>query len=192
MMKTTNAIAVATAIAFGGLAGAQALLGRNPANVANAVASIPRPVWTEVKWPFLIDQWGKGKAFQCAAAHCGREVNLYLRAKIGFCNCTTGVADDEELERLSDFHFLGDELLPLGAGRPIAVASMKGRSRTYKLMARNRPGETAISIAFNEGCDAIVATIVLPHDQPSAIEPSVIDFLNSRTVVNWASAVLGL
>jgi len=24
-----------------------------------------QPVWTEVKWPFPIDQWGTGRAFAC-------------------------------------------------------------------------------------------------------------------------------
>ena len=28
-------------------------------------------------------------------ADCAREVNLYLRAKVDFCNCATGLADDE-------------------------------------------------------------------------------------------------
>ena len=68
-----------------------------------------QPAWTEVAWPFPIDQWGKGKAFRCKAADCGTEVNLYIRAKIGFCNCTTGVADDDELDRISDFDLLGDK-----------------------------------------------------------------------------------
>src|SRR5712691_12286880 len=58
--------------------------------------------WTEVKWPFPLDQWGTGRAFQCRAADCGAEVNLYLRAKLGFCNCTTGVSDDTELDRVGD------------------------------------------------------------------------------------------
>ena len=49
------------------------------------------------------DEWGRGKAFRCEAADCGAEVNLYIRAKIGFCNCQTGVSDDAELERLGDF-----------------------------------------------------------------------------------------
>ena len=40
--------------------------------------------WPEEKWPFPIDQWGTGQAFDCAAERCGREVHLYLRAKIGF------------------------------------------------------------------------------------------------------------
>ena len=45
--------------------------------------SVVRPVWTEVKWPFPIDQWGTGRAFACKAADCGSEVRLYVRAKLG-------------------------------------------------------------------------------------------------------------
>ena len=63
---------------------------------------------------------------------------LYLRAKLGSCNCTNGVADDADLDRMSDFDLVGGEVSPLGAGRPIAVAWMKGRSRAYALSARNR------------------------------------------------------
>ncbi len=62
----------------------------------------PHPHWTEVSWPFPIDQWGTGRAFQCAADACGVVVNLYLRPKIGFCNCAKGVYDDAELDRVSD------------------------------------------------------------------------------------------
>src|SRR5215468_8423286 len=68
-----------------------------------------RPVWTDAAWPFPIDQWGRGWAYQCKAADCGTEVNLYLRPKIGFCNCQTGVADDEELDRVSDVDLIGSE-----------------------------------------------------------------------------------
>ena len=89
------------------------------------------PVWSEVAWPFPMDQWGKGKAFVCKAAHCGTDVTVYIRAKIGFCNCATGVADDEELDRISDFDLFGNKLTALGPGQPIAVAWMKGRSRAF-------------------------------------------------------------
>jgi hypothetical protein len=89
------------------------------------------PVWTEVGWSFPLDQWGRGRAFQCKAADCGSEVNLYLRAKIGFCNCTTGVADDEEPERVSDVDLVGGESSAFGPGRPISMHWMKGRSRGY-------------------------------------------------------------
>ena len=79
-----------------------------------------------MQWPFPTDEWGKGKAFLCKAADCGAEINLYIRAKIGFCNCTTGVSDDDELNRLSDFNLMGDKHSVLGPGHPIAVAWMEG------------------------------------------------------------------
>src|SRR6185436_3428257 len=47
--------------------------------------------FVEIKW-----------AFRCSAADCGVEVSLYLRPKIGFCNCDTGVADEAELDRVAD------------------------------------------------------------------------------------------
>ena len=157
----------------------------------HAAATATAPVWTEIAWPFPTDPWGKGKAFRCKTADCGAEVNIYLRAKIGFCNCTTGVADDEDLDRMGDLALVG-EVSPLGAGRPISIARMEGRSRTYLLNARNPLGKTAISVVFRERCDMIAATAVLGHDRPAAIEPSVIAFLNGSTVMRWAEITLGL
>ena len=157
----------------------------------HAAATATTPIWTEIAWPFPNDPWGKGKAFRCRAADCGTEVNVYLRAKIGFCNCTTGVADDEDLDRMGDLVLVCD-VSPLGAGRPISIAQMDGRSRTYVLNARNPLGKTAISVVFRDRCDMIVATAVLGHDRPAAIEPSVIEFLNGSTVMRWAEITLGL
>jgi hypothetical protein len=157
----------------------------------HAAATATAPVWTEIAWPFPTDPWGKGKAFRCKTADCGAEVNIYLRAKIGFCNCTTGVADDEDLDRMGDLALVG-EVSPLGTGRPISIARMDGRSRTYVLNARNPLGKTAISVVFRERCDMIAATAVVGHDRPAAIEPSVIAFLNGSTVMRWAEITLGL
>ena len=181
------------AIAFGGagmvcaLAGSLWLAGRGGA----VVATTPHPVWTEVAWPFPIDEWGKGKAFACRAADCGTEVDVYVRAKIGFCNCTTGVADDAELERLSDFDLVGGQVAALDDGGPIAVGWMKGRSRAYGI-SDSRGGRSALSIAFNNDCDAIVATAVLGRNRRAKIEPQVIGFLNGDTVLQWAKVTLGL
>jgi hypothetical protein len=157
----------------------------------HAAATATAPVWTEIAWPFPTDPWGKGKAFRCKTADCGAEVNIYLRAKIGFCNCTTGVADDDDLDRMGDLALVG-EVSPLGTGRPISIARMEGRSRSYVLNARNPLGKTAISVVFRERCDMIAATAVLGHDRPAAIEPSVIEFLNGSTVMRWAEITLGL
>src|ERR1700749_2945110 len=51
-------------------------------------------IWREITWPFPRDGWPAGRAFRCGASACGEQVELYVRPKIGFCNCDTGVADD--------------------------------------------------------------------------------------------------
>jgi hypothetical protein len=184
-MRTT---AILATVALLGLAGTLVL----PHGASDRAAAVePRAIWSEVSWPFPMDQWGKGKAFVCKAADCGADVTIYLRAKIGFCNCSTGVADDEELDRISDFDLLGNQLTAIAPGRPIAVAWMKGRSRAF-LISGPQPGQSALSIGFNDRCDAIVATAVIPHSRPTAIEAAVLEFLNSRTVLRWAEVTLGL
>jgi hypothetical protein len=148
--------------------------------------------WTEVAWPFPLDQWGSGKAFNCKSADCGSEVNVYLRAKLGFCNCATGVANDEDLDRMSDLDLIGGEVSPLSAGRPVKIGEMNGRHRAYALTGPQPPGKSALSIVFNDRCDMVVATAVLPHDRPTTIEPAVIEFLKSTTILHWAQVSLGL
>src|SRR3954467_15287327 len=69
-----------------------------------------KPVWAETKWPFPIDQWGTGRAFACGPQDCGAEVSLYIRPKIGFCNCATGVADNAELERVADTELVSQRI----------------------------------------------------------------------------------
>jgi hypothetical protein len=191
MKSAALALALAAGLA-GAIAGYFALVAPGPAGKVTDDTTAARPLWAEVKWPFPIDQWGTGHAFACKAADCGSEIKLYLRAKLGSCNCTTGIADDADLDRMSDFDLVGGDVSPLGAGRSIAVAWMKGRSRAYTLTAHNRPGRSAISVVFNDRCDMIVATVVLPHDRPATIEPGVMEFLNSRTVLHWAEVALGI
>ena len=190
-MNKTFAFTLVAAFGLGGAAGTFALLTKSAGDGGSALSAL-RPVWTETQWPFPMDQWGKGKAFRCKPADCGTEVNIYLRAKPGSCNCTTGAADDAELDRMSDFDLVGGEVLPLGAVQPVTIGTMKGRSRAYTLTGRNPAVKTAISVAFNDRCDMIVATVVLPHDRPATIKPGVIEFLNSGTVLRWAELTLGL
>ena len=189
-MKRTSAALAVAAFALGGLVGAYAMLAERWTD--RGAPGVPHPAWAEVPWPFPMDQWGKGKAFRCRAADCGTEVTVYVRAKIGFCNCTTGVSDDDELDRISDFDLLAGKLSPQGPGRPISIAWMKGRSRIFTVGDAQRAGKSALSIGFNDHCDAIVATAVLERGQPAVIEPVVIEFLNSKTVVHWAEVTLGL
>jgi len=84
---------------------------------------------------------------------------------------------------------MDDKPSVLGPGHPIAVAWMKGRSRSYTVAGPFHAGQSALAVAFNDHCDAIVATVVVAHDRPAIIEPSVIEFLNSRTILGWAEGV---
>ena len=182
---------VAAGIFTFGLGGLIALLAWLTYLFTNEIAlSSGRPAWSEVTWPFLPDEWGKGKAFRCKASDCGAEINVYVRAKIGFCNCTTGVADDEELSRLSDFPLMGGSIDAVGPGRAIQVAWMKGRSRSYAVS--RRVGGSALSIAFNDRCDAIVATAMTGSARPDAVEPAILALLNESRVIRWAEITLGL
>jgi hypothetical protein len=150
------------------------------------------PTWTEIKWPFPLDQWGTGRAFQCRSGDCGAEVNLYLRAKLGFCNCATGVSDDTELDRVGDLELLSDKFEGLSDGRPISVGWMNGRSRPYHVTIPYASPRTALAIAFNDKCDVVVATVVADRSRIPQAERAALDFLNGNLVLRWAEKELGL
>jgi hypothetical protein len=188
----STVVAVIAGLSLGALTGLSAFFGWPMSVHSKALAPPSHPKFAEVRWPFPTDEWGEGKAFRCAAADCGVEVSVYIRAKIGFCNCLTGVSDDNELDRLSDFNLMGEKPSVLEAGHEINIAWMKGRSRAYAVAAPYRALGSALAIAFNDRCDAIVATATVAHDPPTAIEPSVIEFLNSEVIVHWAEVTLGL
>jgi hypothetical protein len=180
---------IAAVVLIAGIGGYAVFIAAKPPADTHRMSSRDRPVWTEAAWPFPIDQWGEGWAYQCKAADCGIDVNLYLRPKIGFCNCQTGVADDEELDRVSDVDLVGSERSALGPGRPITVHAMKGRSRGYTVGAPS--AKPVLSLAFNNRCDVIVATVIA-GDEPVAQEEAVLEFLNGDLMLRWAEVVLGL
>jgi len=191
-MTRTVTIAAIAGLALGGLAGAYTSDAWPLLNRSGAQDPKSQPAWAEVQWPFPTDEWGKGKAFRCAASNCGVDINLYIRAKIGFCNCTTGVSDDDELARLSDFNLMGEKPSATGPGRPISVRWMKGRSRGYTVTTSGWTRKSSLAVAFNDRCDAIVATAIVGNDRPAAFEPGVIEFLNSDTIAKWAEVTIGL
>ena len=180
-----RAFAIATAMAgLGFLLGAVAVFGLR----APATPTLIEPVWTEAKWPFPMDQWGIGKAFACMPADCGVKVDVYVRPKIGYCNCATGVSDDAELERVADTDLVSPKTRARGRGRPIKIGWMAGLSRPYWVS-----GETGLlSVAYNDECDVVVATAIFGHGDPAVIEPLVVNFLNSNPMVLWAKKELGL
>lgn len=193
MPKPAILLTALAAFALGGLSSAWTLLPRK----TTVTATAPHPVWREVPWPFPMDQWGKGTAFGCNAGDCGSEIAIYLRPKIGFCNCTTGMTDDADLDRVSDFDLFGGALYAQAPGQPVTVAWMKGRSRPFAIrdarLGESQLGEaTMLSVGLHDDCDALVATAVLPRGQLAAAEPLVLDFLRSKTAVEWFETALGL
>ena len=148
--------------------------------------------WAEAKWPFLVDQWGLGNAYRCDAARCGVDVTLYLRAKVGFCNCATGIAEDEEVDRVGDLGLVGWQSRARAPGAPVTVGWMKGRSRAFVVEGRDRRERHALTVAVSNKCDAVVATVVADQPISSDIERSAIEFLGSRPILRWAAANTGL
>ncbi len=108
-------------MALGALSGAAAYEHAAPHRPAN---------WQEIAWPFPRDGWPAGKAFRCGAAACGGEVEVYVRPKIGFCNCDRGVADDDEVDRVADLDLMSEHFAPRAPGEVV-------RDRRY---ARADPG----------------------------------------------------
>jgi hypothetical protein len=186
---------VAALIAGIGLCGAAELsfcVGLGLQNTGHATPAPERAVWVEAKWPFPMNQWGQGKAFQCKAADCGAAIDLYIRAKVGFCSSTLGVADDDELDRLSDFDLLEGRAAALTKSHEVKIAGMKGRIRTYVVTSLGRPQTYALSVAFNSNEDAVVATALFEGAQLAAIESIVIQFLGGEIVQRWVTVTLGL
>jgi hypothetical protein len=152
----------------------------------------PRASFVEVKWPFLRDQWGDGRAFRCAASDCGIVVNLYLRPKIGFCNCDTGVSDAAELDRVGDIELFSTKFVGLTPGDDIRVGWMRGLSRIYQVDVPYEKPRPVLAMAFNQNCDVMVATVVASLEHLPSAERHVLAFLNDEPFLKWARAQFGV
>ena len=171
--------------------GLAAVAGSPPSAPLPPVPERMKPVWSEVSWPFLMDQWGRGRAFRCRAGDCGVEVSLYVRPKVGFCDCGRGVYDDAELDRIADVDLFSSKWAPTEAGRAVAVGWMKGRARPYHVDASVAQPHV-LAIGLNSECDAVVATVASSRALPYDTQRAALDFLNRDIVLHWAKAQLGL
>jgi hypothetical protein len=182
MKAKTLAMAVAAFLGGGALAGFVAFSGSSP------VAKPGDGGWVEMRWPFPMDQWGEGQAFRCGKDICGETIDLFVRAKIGFCNCTTGIGDDDELDRVSDFDLIGHDVKPIAPGKPVAVDKGSARRRLFEtsgLTARK-----AMSFAFNRDCDAVVVTALAEPTSAPAFEEVALRFATGDDMKKRVAALL--
>jgi hypothetical protein len=145
--------------------------------------------WREIAWPYPRDAWPAGRAFRCDPESCGSAVEIYVRPKIGFCNCDTGIADDDEVDRVADLDLISERFVPLEAGRAVQIAEMSGRSRDYDLKMSDGSRHTATGIALSHRCDLLVAVVQGEGAAPK-VERAALAFLASDDMHRWIMASL--
>ncbi|MBR0684485.1 hypothetical protein JQ594_01040 [Bradyrhizobium manausense] len=144
--------------------------------------------WREIAWPFPRDGWPAGRAFRCEGDACdGAE--LYVRAKRGFCNCDSGVADDDEVDRVADLDLITPRFVAAAPGEVVQVGELQGRARRYDLALYDGARHAAVGVALSRRCDLFVAAA---HGQgdPNAMQRAALVFLETREMKTWVTAAL--
>ncbi|MBR0785498.1 hypothetical protein [Bradyrhizobium iriomotense] len=144
--------------------------------------------WREIAWSFPRDGWPAGRAFRCIAGGCdGAE--LYIRAKRGFCNCDTGVADDDEVDRVTDIDLISPRFVPAGPGHAVGVAAMLGRIRLYDLDMPDGARHAATGLALSRRCDLLVA-VAQGAGEANAVQSAALVFLETEEMTRWMAEAL--
>lgn len=139
--------------------------------------------WREIAWPFPRDGWPAGKAFRSG------DVEVYVRPKIGFCNCDTGVADDDEVDRVADLDLISENFVPLEAGRVLNLADMQGRIRPYELAMSDGSRHSAVGIAVSHRCDLMVA-VAKGDGDVAEVQRIALEFLGTAKMSSWMTAAM--
>jgi len=176
MRKSTLAAFV---IAIGALSGVAAYVSARP-----SVGG-----WHEIAWPFPRDGWPAGRAFRCDRALCGGEIELYARPKVGFCNCDSGVADDDEVDRVADLDLVSEHFHAREAGQVIQVAGMPGRIRAYDFQTPGGARRVAVGMAVSRRCDLMVVAAHGSSAEPG-LRRAALDFLATDTMADWMNAAM--
>jgi hypothetical protein len=145
--------------------------------------------WREIAWPFPRDGWPAGRVYHCTVESCGDDIDVYLRPKIGFCNCDSGVADDDEVDRVADLDLISERFVPLEPGKVIRIAGMPGRSRSYDLKMADGSRHSAVGIAVSHRCDLLVAVAQGKGAAPE-VQRVALGFLASSDMVRWMTSAL--
>ena len=145
--------------------------------------------WREIAWPFPRDGWPAGRAFRCATELCGDEIEVYVRPKAGFCNCDSGVTDDDEVDRVADLDLISERFAPLEPGRVIRIADMPGRLRAYDLRMADGSRRAAVGIAVSRRCDLLVA-VAQGKGAATDVQRIALEFLGSDAVTKWMTVAM--
>jgi hypothetical protein len=172
-MRLLSAVMIALLMAGGGYAQA---------------AERPEPRWREIAWPYPRDGWPAGRAFRCGEEACG-DTEVYVRPKLGFCNCDSGVADDDEVDRVADLDLISPRFAPREPGRVVRVAEMPGRLRSYDLAMPDGGRHIAIGIAVSHRCDLLVAVAQGTGDAPR-IDHAALEFLDTAAMSRWMASLM--
>jgi hypothetical protein len=147
--------------------------------------------WQEIAWPYPRDAWPPGRAFRCTSCGEGGEaVELYVRPKIGFCNCDTGVADDDEVDRVADLDLISARFVPTAEGKFVSLTDLAGRARSYQLKMPDGSDHAAVGIALSHRCDLLVA-VVQGRANAADLKRAALDYLASSKIHHWMLASLG-
>ena len=112
-----------------------------------------------------------------------------MRPKIGFCNCDSGVADDDEVDRVADLDLISERFVPLEPGKVIQIAGMPGRSRSYDLKMADGSRHSAVGIAVSHRCDLLVAVAQGKGAAPG-VQRAALEFLASSDMMRWMTSAL--
>jgi len=145
--------------------------------------------WHEIAWPFPRDGWPAGKAFRCGTAACGGALELYLRPKMGFCNCDRGVTDDDEVDRVADLDLMSQHFAPLAPGDIVRLADLPGRIRTYDLKMPDGSPHIAVGVAVSRRCDLLVA-VARGRGDASEVRRAALAFLATGEMTRWMTAAM--
>ncbi|WGD54010.1 hypothetical protein QA641_08945 [Bradyrhizobium sp. CB1650] len=153
-----------------------------------APAPTERPThWREIAWPFPRDGWPAGRAFRCEGGCTGAE--LYVRAKLGFCNCDRGVADDDEVDRVTDMDLISPRFAATAPGVAVRVGELRGRARSYDLDMPDGARHAATGFALSRRCDLLVA-VAQGAGEMQAMQRAALALLETQEMKRWMVAAL--
>jgi len=149
------------------------------------------PGWREVAWPHPRDAWPAGRAFRCGSPDCGGGIELVVRPKIGFCNCTTGVTDDAEVDAVSDLDLVSTDFRPLKPGEAVTIGGMPGLTRSYALHMPDGSVRPGAGFAVSRRCDLVVGASHGPGAGSAEAQRAIAELLGSEPVMAWLGSFMG-